>query len=186
MTRQFNFEIIPEIKERWSPRAFDSRLVPREDLMPLLEAARFAPSCFNEQPWRFIIADNEIMLQKMRGLLTPSNLEWAKKAPVLILIVSKKTFTLNGKDNYWHMFDAGTSWGYLSLEAQRRGLITHAMGGFNREKAREEFCIPEDYTIIAVIAVGYYGQKDSLSQELQNRENPDNRKNIEDLLLKGE
>jgi nitroreductase len=183
MSREFNFEIMPEIKERWSPRAFDSKAVSRDELMALFEAARFAPSCFNEQPWRFIIADEEKQLLKMRGILAPSNQVWANKAPALILIASKKTFTLNGKENYWHMFDAGTAWGYFSLEAQRRGLITHAMGGFDREKAREEFDIPEDYTIIAVVAVGYYGKKDSLSDDLQSREHPDNRMEIKDFFI---
>lgn len=185
MAREFNYDIMPEIKERWSPRAFDSRKVSRDKIKALLEAARYAPSCFNEQPWRFIIADEEGSLQKMQGILAPSNQVWANKAPVLILVVSKKTFTLNGKDNYWHMFDAGTAWGYFSLEAQRHGLITHAMGGFNREKAREEFHIPEDYSIIAVIAVGYYGQKDGLSQDLQSREHPEDRMEIVNILLNG-
>ncbi|WP_407308921.1 nitroreductase family protein [Desulfosporosinus sp. SB140] len=183
MLRKFNFEIMPEIKERWSPRAFDSQAISRDEIMAVLEAARFAPSCFNEQPWRFIIADEEESLQKMREALTPSNQEWANKAPVLILIASKKTFTLNGKGNFWHMFDAGTAWGYLSLEAQRRGLITHAMGGFNREKARVEFHIPEDYDIITVIAVGHYGQKDCLSGELQDREHPEDRVELRELIM---
>lgn len=102
---------------------------------------------------------------------------------VLILIASKRTFTLNGKENYWHMFDAGTAWGYFSLEAQRRGLITHAMGGFNREKAREEFNVPDDYTIITVIALGYYGQKGDLSEDLQSREHPEDRMKISRLIL---
>lgn len=85
------------------------------------------------------------------------------------------------EENFWHMFDAGTAWGYFSLEAQRRGLITHAMGGFNREKAIEEFNIPEDYTIIAVSAVGHYGQRASLSEDLQSREHPEDRMEIRDL-----
>ena len=183
MYRNFNFEIMPEIKERWSPRAFSSKPITQDEILGLIEAASYAPSCFNEQPWRFLVADNEISLQKMRGVLAQSNQEWANNAPLLIMIVSKKTFTLNNKENYWHMFDAGTAWGFLSLEAQRRGLITHAMGGFDREKARKEFAIADDYSIITVIAVGHYGQKENLSEDLQNREHPEGRMKINDLLL---
>lgn len=181
--RTFNHEIMPEIKERWSPRAFSGEPVQKSDIMALLEAARYAPSCFNEQPWRFIVADEETSLNKTRSVLTPSNQVWANSAPVLIMILSKKTFTANGKDNYWHMFDAGTAWGYLSLEAQRRNLITHAMGGFSRNSARTAFDIPEDYDIITIVAVGRYGNKEALNQDLQEREQPQPRKDTEDLLL---
>jgi len=183
MERRFNYDIMPEMMARWSPRAFDSSPLPRDEILAILEAARYAPSCFNEQPWRFIIADEEESLARMRGVLTPSNQEWASKAPVLILVVAKKTFELNGKDNYWHMFDAGTAWGYLSLEAQRRGLVTHAMGGFSRSGARAAFEIPEELDVIAVIAVGRYGDRNTLSEELQLREYPETRKEIEELLL---
>jgi len=183
MDRIFNYEIIPEIKERWSPRAIDSAEIPKDDVMALLEAARYAPSCFNEQPWRFIVADEEQSLNKMRAILAPSNQTWANNAPVLILIASKKTFSANGKENYWHMFDAGTAWGYLSLEAQSRGLITHAMGGFSQDDARTSFNISHDFDIIAVVAVGRYGTKESLSDDLQKREHPDVRKEISELLL---
>lgn len=183
MERIFNYEIIPQIKQRWSPRALDTAKIAKDDIMALLEAARYAPSCFNEQPWRFIVADEEDTLNKMRGILTPTNQVWANKAPVLILIASKKTFSLNDNENYWSMFDAGTAWGYLSLEAQTRGLITHAMGGFNQEEARKVFNIDDDFNIITVVAVGKYGDKESLNEDLQKREHPDVRKDIKELLL---
>ncbi len=181
--RIFNYDIMPEIQERWSPRAFSDEKVSREEILALLEAARYAPSCFNEQPWRFRIADDEASLAKMRSVLTDSNREWASRAPVLILIAAVKTFEQNGAPNPWHTFDAGTAWGYLSLEAQRRGLITHAMGGFSKENARKAFDISEDLTIITVVAVGKYGDKGSLSKENQEREYPQARERIEDLLL---
>lgn len=183
MERIFNYEIMPEIKSRWSPRAFDNEKISKEDVMALIEAARYAPSCFNEQPWRFIVADNHETLTKIRGILAPSNQIWADQAPVLIIILSKKTFARNSKDNYWNMFDAGTAWGYMSLEAQRRGLITHAMGGFSKDKTREEFNISDDYNIITVVAVGKYGNKENLTEELQDREHPETRMEIEELLL---
>ncbi len=183
MARNFNYEIMPEIRERWSARAISSGEIARDDIMALLEAARYAPSCFNEQPWRFIIADEKLALEKMRGVLTPSNQIWANSAPVLILIASKKTFEDSGKDNYWHMFDAGTAWGYLSLEAQRRNLIAHAMGGFNRQNARTAFNIAEDLDIITIVAVGRYGDKNALNDALRDREHPNVRKEIEEILI---
>lgn len=182
MQRTFNHDIMPEIKERWSPRAIDSAKIPRDDIMALIEAARYAPSCFNEQPWRFLIADDDETLEKMRRTLTPKNQRWANKAPVLILIAAKKTFSLNGEKNFWHMFDAGTSWGFLSLEAQRRGLVTHAMGGFDMDLSRELFAIPEDFEIITVVAVGKYGRREDLGEEFSDREHPDVRKDISELL----
>lgn len=183
MERTFKSDIMHEIKQRWSARAIDSAKIPKEDILALLEAARYAPSCFNEQPWRFIVAEEEPKLSKMRSVLSSSNQVWANSAPVLILIASKKIFLSNGKDNYWNMFDAGTAWGYLSLEAQRRGLIAHAMGGFDREAARDVFNISQDINILAVVAVGKYGNKENLPTEFQNREFPGTRKEIEELII---
>jgi len=182
--RVFNYEILEEIQKHWSPRAFDpNRKVENEDIMPLLEAARYAPSCFNEQPWRYIVATGGSKYSDILEALADSNREWAQRAPSLVVILSKQLFEHNQKNNRWHLFDAGTSWGYLSLEAQRRGLITHAMGGFNSEKLRESFDIPADYSIIAVVAIGYYGSKEDLSPELQERELPSPRKSIEEILF---
>lgn len=184
MVRKFNYDIMQEIKERWSPRAFDEKAVKEDDIMALLEAASYAPSCFNEQPWRFIVGDDENKLSKLRSILAPSNQVWANNAPVLILIASKKNFDYNNKNNRWHEFDAGTAWGYMSLEAQSRGLITHAMGGFDVEKAHKLLNISDEYDVIAVVAVGKYGDKNNLSKELQEREYPDTRKGIDELILK--
>lgn len=185
MTRKFNYDIMPEIKERWSARALSSEKIAKEDILALLEAARYAPSCFNEQPWRFLVADDEETLAKMRGILTPKNRRWADRAPVLILIASVKTFEYDGSKNYWNMFDTGTAWGYLSLEAQRRGLIAHAMGGFDREKARSVFGLADSLNIITVAAVGRYGNKGDLPDDLREQEFPQTREEIEDLLLNG-
>jgi len=183
MSRHYNYSIMDPIKNRWSPRAFDSTPIALDDLHALIEAARYAPSCFNEQPWRFIIAHEQEQLKKMQSVLNPTNQEWANQAPVLILIVANRFFSSSGKDNYWHMFDAGTAWGYLSLEATQRGLITHAMGGFKRDLARELFNISEDYDIITVVAVGRYGDPSTLSEAQQAREKPNVRKPLEELLL---
>lgn len=183
MERQFKYDIMPEIKTRWSPRAFSSEKIAKEDLYAVLEAASFAPSCFNEQPWRFVVADTEEELSKLRGLLTPANQVWANKAPVLILIVAKIDFDLTGQANFWHMFDTGTAWGFLSLEAERRGLITHGMAGFNRNKSKELYDLTDKYEPIAVIALGKYGDKSDLSEDLQKREKPDVRLELSQLIL---
>lgn len=182
MNRTFHSDIMPEIKERWSPRAFSQDPVSQEDLYAVLEAARYAPSCNNEQPWRILVAQEGDRLQRMRSVINESNRRWAIDAPVLILILSKKNFQNNDKENYWSMFDAGTSWGYLSLEAHRRGLYTHAMGGFNRNLARSLFSIPEDYHIISVVALGKPGDKWKLPEDLLDREHPNIRWELEQLI----
>ncbi|SMP72181.1 nitroreductase family protein [Anoxynatronum buryatiense] len=185
-TRTFEHEILDEVKKRWSPRAFDpNRSVSEADLMGVMESARYAPSCFNEQPWQYLVTmQGDEAHEKMAGVLGDTNREWASKAPVLMLILSRKQFSRNGKENRWHLFDAGTSWGYLSLEAQRRGLHTHAMGGFSVSRARETFEIGEDMSVIAAVAMGYYGSKEDLNPELQKKEKPAIRKSIKEILLR--
>ncbi|MCA0385716.1 MAG: nitroreductase family protein [Firmicutes bacterium] len=182
MERIFNYDVMDAIKERWSPRAFSDKPVSEKTLMTLLEAARYAPSCNNEQPWLYIVGHEPRVREKILSVLNPGNQAWAKAAPVLLLILSRKTFERNDKDNYWHMFDAGTSWGFLSLQAHSMGLITHAMGGYNRDLAREVFEIPEHIDIIAAVAVGYYGEKEQLTEDLQNREKPSTRKGIAEII----
>ncbi len=184
-TRTFDYEILDEVKTRWSPRAFDpDRPVPEEDLLGVMEAARFAPSCFNEQPWRYIVAvQGEDDYQKILDVLNETNREWASNAPVLMIITSRKRFAKNDKENRWHLFDAGTSWGFLSLEAHRRGLHTHAMAGFSVDRTREAFDLGEDISIIAAVAMGYYGNKEDLSPELQKKEKPGLRKPTQEILL---
>jgi len=186
--REFDYEVIEEIQTRWSPRAFDpEREVPDDDLMGMLEAARYAPSCFNEQPWRFIVGRRgDSNYERIKAALTDSNREWAYKASVLMMILSEQNFDYNQKPNRWHLFDAGTAWGYLSLEAERRGLITHAMAGYSRDQIREAFNVPEDLSIIAAVAVGYYGDKEALSSKNFEKEKPSPRKSIQEILFQSE
>lgn len=185
MDRDFNYDIMDEIKKRWSPRAFSREKISIEDIRAIIEAARYAPSCFNEQPWKFIVAYTHEDIELMRSFLMDSNRVWADNAPVLIALVSRKKFLYNGKENFWHSFDAGTAWGYLSLEAQKRGLITHAMGGFKRKIAAEKLGIPEDYEILSIIAVGKQGNSNELSEELKLRETPGTRVKIDDIISFG-
>lgn len=183
MSRKTIHDLMPEIAGRWSPRAFDPEPLAEDDIQALLEAASLAPSSSNEQPWRFLLAQKTADLDKMRLVLSEKNRRWAGKAPLLILIAAKKTFSHNNKPNHWHMFDTGTAWGLLSLEAQHRGLVTHAMGGFDRDLAREQFAIDDEYEIITVVAVGRYGNKNELPEDLQARERPNDRMPIEDIQL---
>lgn len=185
--RTFDHDIMPEIKARWSPRAFDdSRPVTESDLLAMLEAAHYAPSCFNEQPWRFLIARTPEQRQKLVSVLTARNQEWAAKAPVLMLILACQNHAENQKPNRWHQFDTGTAWGFMALEAQRRGLVSHAMGGFSAARAREAFAIPEEYSILAAVAIGYYGDRHELSEEQQAREHPGTRDPVASILYEVE
>lgn len=182
--RDYNYEILREIRDRWSPRAISTERISEEDIKGVLEAARFAQSCFNEQPWRYMVAKEGAELEVMREIINEKNRLWAKTAPVLILILSYKNFAYNGNLNRWNEFDTGTSWGFLSLEATRRGLVTHAMGGFDVQKAREKLNVPEDYNIIAVVAMGKLGKVEELAlEEFKEKEHPDSRNPLKKMML---
>ena len=178
--RTFNHELLEVIQNRWSPRAFSSEAVNKDDLEAILEAASYAPSCFNEQPWRYIVAEGEL-LETLQSLLLPRNHLWASKAPVLMLLISKSTFK-NDKTNHYHQFDAGTSWGFLSLEATQRGYYTHAMAGFKRDEARTLLNIPDDYTILAMIALGHPGKIEELDDLFKAGEKPNDRKPLDKVV----
>lgn len=183
--RQPDHEINPQFLTRWSPRSFTDQEVTEDVLLSLFEAARWAPSGSNMQPWRFIIARTPEQRAKFHNFIMPGNREWCEKAPVLTLVISY-TKTSRGGDNPSHAFDAGTAWGYLALEANNQGLVTHAMGGFDRNQAREALQIPEEYDIHAVIAIGYRGPVNALDEKFQEREIPSGRRELSELLYNGE
>lgn len=182
LERQTQHEVLPLMKTRFSARAMNGKALQKDTLHALIEAAGLAPSCFNEQPWRFLVAEGE-RFDRLLSTLTEKNQSWAKKAGALILLMSKKTFTQGGHKNPWHLSDAGCAAGFLMLEAERRGLYAHPMAGFNRDKARELFQIDEDLEIIEVIAVGEPGNKDELPEALREAEHPQARKPYTDLIL---
>lgn len=186
MERIFNHYVMQEIRERWSSRAISEKPIKKEELMQLFEAARYAPSCFNEQPWRYIYSETTEMRDNMAMLLTDKNREWAGQAPVLSLVLASSKFQHNNKDNRWHMFDTGTSFGYLSLEAQRQGIIVHPMAGFSRTHARELFHISQEFTIIAMLAIGYPSSPDHLPEHHRKNEKPGLRKDLETSVFSGE
>lgn len=182
--RDFAYDISGDIMARWSPRAFSTESIPENDLAALLEAARYAPSCFNEQPWRFLLATRPDERKALCDCLSAGNQVWACKAPAFVVILSKLGFGAGLRPNYWHMFDAGASWGFLALEAQRRGLVTHAMGGFDRDKVRQVFDISAEVAVITVVAIGKYGDPSRLPHDLREREKPGMRKPLSDILIK--
>jgi nitroreductase len=179
------YEVNPLILSRWSPRALLPKPIPENDLLAILEAAHWAPSCFNEQPWRFIIARRDEDLARARACLAEVNRGWANHAPVLIIVLSAPKFSLDGSPNRWHDFDAGTAWGYLALEAHRRGLVAHGMGGFSQKKVQETYDVPEDWGIPAMVALGYRGPMEQLPLNLQEREHPTQRKALNEIWSEG-
>jgi len=184
-TRQPVHELIGS---RWSPRAFSDREVSPEHLIALLEAARWAASCYNEQPWRFIVAQKSHpeTYDKLLGSLVEFNQMWARSAPVLMLTIAKKTFTHNGTPNQYALHDAGMALGNLAVQATALGLSAHFMAGFNHSVARTAFQIPDDFELGAVAAIGYAGDPESLPENLRPGElAPRTRKPLSELVYTG-
>ena len=155
--------VLPIVHTRWSPRSFADRPVDPADLAKVFEAARWAASSYNEQPWRFLVGvRGSEPYRKIFDSLMPLNQAWAKSAPILILGVSKTKFSHNDAPNRVALYDLGAASSYLTLQAAALGLATHQMAGFDPEAARKSFEIPENYIIGAVIALGYQGEPDAL------------------------
>jgi nitroreductase len=163
--------IISEIiAKRWSARAFSPRPVEFSKLLSILEAARWAPSSRNEQPWRYIVftSDNRMMLERAQSVLKEIN-DYAKRAPVLICAITKKTYSDNGNMNRLYFHDLGAANENMFLEAFNQGLIMHEMGGFDVQKAREIFEVPEDYDLGIMIALGYQDTYRVLPERLRQK-----------------
>jgi nitroreductase len=162
------------IANRWSPRAFDAnKWVSHTDLIALLEAARWASSCFNDQPWRFVVCDKSTdaaSWEKAFAILAEKNKLWAKNAPVLILSVAMTHFNHNGNPNRWAAYDTGAAAAGLTLQATALGLVVHQMGGFDAEKSRTVFNLPDDCTPMAMMAVGYQAEADVLAEDFKAAE----------------
>jgi Nitroreductase len=187
-----DYPLLDTIRERWSPLAFDAhRPVPRETLLLLFEAARWAPSSFNDQPWRFIVGTTDADPETHRRILetlTPRNQAWAKNAPVLVLGLARQVFGHNGKENRFGMYDTGQAVSHLIAQATASGLHAHQMGGYDPAKARERFAIPDEYATAAVIALGYIAPPETLEDEAMREKhgNPARpRKPLEEVMLSG-
>ena len=177
------------LRRRWSPRTFASKPVSPETLRSLFEAARWAASCFNDQPWAYVVAtkDDPENFEKMLGVLVEGNAVWARQAPVLMLSLARLNFAHNSKPNRHAFHDVGAASASLTCEATARGLAVHQMGGFYVDKAREVFSIPPDWEPVAAIALGYpVDNLDATPPELREREfAPRQRKPIEEFVMTG-
>ncbi len=160
------------LKKRYSTRSFSDRKIEDEKILSLLEAAQWAPSSANEQPWRFIIAEKLDVEshQKIVDVLTDGNKIWAKNAPLLILTVTKLVSTHNNKVNKYSYYDIGTAAAHITFQATAMGLHVRQMGGFNPDRARAVFSIPESFAPVSVLAIGYKGEIDDLPVNLRERE----------------
>lgn len=184
--RVSEYEVSAGILQRWSPRAMSGEAVAKDKLMSLLEAAKWAPSAFNSQPWRFLYTfkDGENW-PIFFNLLAEMNQLWVKNAGALIVVLSQNNFAYNGKINPTHSFDAGSAWQNIALEASNLGLVAHAMSGFDYEKARQDLKIPENYTVEAMIAIGLPGNREDLPKDFQEREFPSDRKKVTEISAEG-
>ena len=177
-------DIHPVIKNRWSPRSFSDKAITTEQLQRIFEAARWAPSSFNEQPWRFIVGiKGDDTWNKLHESLVEFNQIWAGNAPVLALAIGKKT-SAKGEKNAVYQYDVGQSMAYITLQAEAEGLRSHQMGGFSRTKARELFNIPEDFEPMVMTAIGYQDEADKLKPDFADMEKqPRARMPLEELVF---
>ncbi|HYX56985.1 MAG TPA: nitroreductase family protein [Nitrososphaeraceae archaeon] len=186
-TRQSTYNINPLILNRWSPRSMTDEELDDDTIMSLFEAARWAPSSYNNQPWRFIYAKRNTPQHwnKLFNLLAEPNKAWTKNAALLVVVISGKNFEYNEKYSITHQYDTGAAWENLALEASSRGLVAHGMQGFNYEKARIDLEIPDNFDVMAMIAIGKKGSKENLPLQLQEKEYPNDRKPLKEIIMEG-
>lgn len=171
---------------RYSPRAMSGERIATEELMTLFESARWAPSSYNEQPWRFIYAIRETPdFARLFSFLVDFNKEWCAMSAALVVVISKKTFEHTGKENVNHSSDTGAAWENLALQAQCMNLVAHGMNGFNYDRAKKELDIPDDYAVEMMIAIGRHGNIEDLPEKLREGEKPSQRKNLEEIIFEG-
>ncbi len=171
--------------KRWSPRTFADKSISADDLTKIFTAASWAASSSNEQPWRFLIGHKgDQTFAKILDSLVEFNQMWAKSADVLVLTVAKKSFTKNGSENLWALHDVGAASTTMALQAVSLGIHTHGMAGFDRDKARVNFAIPDDYEPVAVWAMGYLGELAALPENFQTMEQaPRTRKSLNEIVF---
>jgi len=167
-----DYDIHELLQQRWSPRAFSDKPVDRELIRQLFDAARWAPSSYNEQPWRFIVAtkDRPEEFERLSKVLNDHNRKWATGAPMLVLTVKKDHFEDDGRPNKVAKHDLGQAVSYLTFEATRHDLFVHQMAGILPRKARELYNIPEGFTPLTMIAVGYIGDMEQLPEDFREKE----------------
>jgi len=176
------------LQRRWSPVAFSERDVSEDDLRSILEAARWAPSCYNDQPWHFILAPKSDRegFPRMLGCLVEQNVAWAQHAPVLGLAAARLNFTHNGQENRHAFHDIGMAIENMMIQAVSLGLFLHAMAGFSAEKAREAFAVPDGYETVTAFALGYASGAEHLPEALRQRDAaPRSRKPLTEWVFAG-
>lgn len=188
--RQADHPIDPLFLDRWSPRAFTGEAIPEAELATLFEAARWAPSAYNAQPWRFLYARRDTAhWERFLGLLLPFNQSWANRAAALVVLVSNTEFQPPGADKPAALrsasLDAGAAWASLALQAARSGWAAHGMGGFDAERAAAELGVPANHRVELAIAIGRRAERSILPEALQAREQPSPRKAVADFAFEG-
>jgi nitroreductase len=172
--------------DRWSPRAMSGELLSETELMTVLDAARWAPSSYNAQPWELGIARKGTPEWDLYfDLLVDFNKSWCDKAGALIIIVSRNNFPWNNQPNSTHSFDTGAAWENMALQASELNLVAHGMAGFDHDKARKVLNISDDYTVDAMVVLGKPGKKKDLSKQLQENEHPSDRKPLKEIIFEG-
>lgn len=184
--RLIEHAVDPLFPNRWSPRAMSGDAIPENELMTLFEAARWAPSSGNNQPWRILYARREnANWIKFLSLLDDSNQVWAQHAAALLIFVSKTSFDYNGKPAITHSFDTGAAWVSLALQGSLKGFVVHGMQGFDYTRAKSELGIPDGFQVEAMVAVGQPGKMENLPEALQKREFPSDRKPLTQIVCEG-
>jgi nitroreductase len=185
MDRIPDHEIHSQFVERWSPRAMSGAPMSESQLMRLFEAARWAPSSANFQPWRFIYARaGTPHFERLFDLLVEANRAWCARAGALIVVISKTKLD-NGNPARTHSYDTGAAWMSLALEGSHLGLVVHGMAGFDYNRARVDLGVPEDYAVEAMIAVGHPGKVEDLSESNRAREKPSTRRPVKESVFEG-
>jgi nitroreductase len=184
--RKADYPIDAVFLDRWSPRAMSGEGIPEEELLTLFEAARWAPSSFNNQPWRFLYARRDTVHWPLFfDLLVDFNKTWVKEAAALVLFISRTTFEHNDEISVTHSFDTGAAWENLALQGSLKGLVVHGMQGFDYEKARTSLKIPEGFQVEALAAIGKPGKKEDLPEKLRERETPNDRRKLSETIFEG-
>jgi nitroreductase len=179
-------EVDAMFTDRWSPRSYVDEPLSENQIAALFEAARWAPSCFNDQPWHFRYAVSGNDRQRFAEPLVEKNREWARNAPMLLYVLARKDFGATGKPNRHAAFDAGAAWMSLALQARRLGLYAHGMAGFSVEKAAEVMNVSlDEYEIMAAVAVGRRGDPDTLAADMAKTEKPNGRKPASEVAGEG-
>lgn len=185
--RKADFPIEPIFVRRWSPRAMSGEPITDEEMMTLFEAARWAPSTYNEQEWRFLYARRDTLhWPTFFDLLIEFNQSWCQRAALLVVILAHKVFQENGKENPVHLFDCGSAFENLALQGSAMQLVVHGMQGFDFAKARTVLRVPDDYAVATMFAVGRPGDPDELPQRAQEREKPSGRKPVREFICDGD